>query len=317
MSSHDLDQFEEAHVAEWACLEAHLAGGCAERIGIVLLENSSDLLYVKVRPYWWMGLLDAEMGEIWQELPEDLTKRACAMGGKTFFDWLQNSCCHAIRVSPPQSLRVGQIEAALDQIYRTHVDRSEPAHALDQIARRGPGAVSSRDHCPVRLTNSGKLRSWGKVWLMQGAAAASLFLTATIVGLHSDEPLTRNHPSVIRTMEDIRLPFDSGFRYRPVQLQLDSLEEPHRRHSRPRKKHPRAPVVWQHLIQPRTFTRSNTELAVLAAPPPCCDLNAETKAPVESVLAFEPELPEFRPRHRKLIRIMAVVATPFRFLASR
>ena len=140
MSCPKVNNVEEGCAAEWAYLEAHLPGPCAHAIGILLLENGSDSLHIKIQQNWWLGLVDCEEYELWDALSADLREKALVMSGKAFLEWFQDSCSHAIRLGPLQSIEVEQMETTLARIHGKFVTASGSRRTHVRCRRRAFGS---------------------------------------------------------------------------------------------------------------------------------------------------------------------------------
>jgi hypothetical protein len=269
-----------------------------------------------MRPYWWLGLVDSEEYQIWEDLSEDLRNKAHMMGGKVFFDWLEESCSHVIQISSVQPIRVKQIETALvdiytDQLQTLHADPPTEIACSNVLARYNQFNARLNS---LRLFN--KSRAWSRVPIVQSAFAATvLVLTVlTAVHMHMRKPsATGNYSQVLSTA--LRLPPASHHRYETVLLNLYSSSGTYSRRLKRKKIHQRPSIVHTFVLTPKTAPAPSTQIAALEAPP-CCD-GREVNDSLPIFLQSEPELPEIRPRRSRFVRIMARVSTPFRYIGSR
>ena len=314
MSCPNVNKVEEGCAAEWACLEAHLPGRCAHEIGILLLENGSNSLDVKIQQNWWLGIVDREEEELWEALSADLREKALMMSGRAFFEWLQDSCSHAIRLGPLQSIEVEQMETTLARIQGKFVTAPEAGEHMSDVA----GELSAlRPKYHSRVTPVPVSRNVWRLsgsWIAQGAMAATLLLGAALAGHYSRLPtMNGNYKRIVSP--EIQLPVTSDYYYRTVHLEVGQVVESHSaRHPR-RRKHTH-PAVIRKFVVPDVSPYRSSEVALLEAPS-CCEASAEADESTPSFLQFEPELPEYHPRHGRVVRILAAAATPFRLLALR
>src|SRR3954471_20374166 len=313
MSYPNLGKIEQACAAEWACLEAHLPGQRARQIGIVLLESGSDFLHIKVQQNWWLGVADREEHEIWEALSADLREKAHVMSGKAFLEWLQDSCSHVIRLGRPHFIEVKQIETTIARIYSNCVTASEAGEQVSDVASE-PYAPSPKYRSGVfPLIISENVWRSRISWMVQGAIAATFLLSAGLVGVYSRMP-AMNDSYGRRFSTEAQLPLTSDYHYQAAHLEVGPLADPRSlRHIR-NKKHTRRAIARKFVV-PEVSLYGSSQLALLEAPS-CCEASAETEELAPIFLQFEPELPEFHPRHSRVVRILVAAATPFRFLAS-
>jgi hypothetical protein len=310
----ELSGVGEACTAEWACLEAHLPGQCARQIGIVLLESGSKFLHLKVQQNWWLGLVDREEHVLWEALSADLRERARVMSGKAFLEWFEDSCSHVIRLGHLQSIEVRQIETTLARIYSNYVTTSEPGEHTSGIASEPSALRHKYRHRVLPPTVSGKMWRSGRSWILQGAIAATFLLGAGLVGIYSPVPAMNEHYERIVSRE-IQLPLTSDYHYQAVHFAVGPLVNPHPSQHNRKNKHTRR-VRARKFVAPDVSLYRSSQVAQLE-PPSCCDARPEMDEPTLFSLQFEPEVPEFHPRHSRVVRILVAAATPFRFLASR
>jgi hypothetical protein len=306
----------EAHkpndVGEWAVLEGHLPGLPPQKIGILLRDVSRDNLHVRVRPDWWHGLIDEEECEIWSELSENLTQRAQEIGAAHVLDWLENTASHAIQISARQQVRLTHAEVTLDSLYWQQLG------ALDATSEVSD---PKREQTLVCLPNS-ETRSCSRKpkryfqfhsgW-PQAAVAATLLLGVTLAGIMS----RRTYPFVpdqdSNGYKEIALPSFAGLGYPPVLLNLESGWEFSRRMGHHRQKRSRISSqrrfhlrIQTMFAEPRMIESSYSVIPALEFEP---EVSESLFVPVSL-----PEAPEFRKRQNRVIRVLAVIASPFRLI---
>lgn len=306
---------EQDRPAAWACLEAHLPASSALRIGVLLLDTCSDSLHLEMRPNWWLGLVDREEYEIWEELSEDLRNKARTIGGKAFFRWLEESCSHVIQISSVQLVRVKQIETTLADIYRGQLPTLHAEESL-QIACKEISAIHREGKAYLNpLRSFKKDRGWRTSSSLHGAIAATFLVGAFLTALHERGPVkTENYNQALST--ELRLPLPNRHHYERVVVNLLAVSEKTSGQRKPRNTHQRRSVVHPFVIHLRSDPHRSTQIAALD-PPRCCDGSDEANDALPLFLQSEPELPEYHPRHSRFVRILARVSTPFRYIASR
>ena len=166
----------------------------------------------------------------------------------------------------------------------------------------------------TRLTVSRNVWRLSGSWIAQGAMAATLLLGAALIGQYSRLPTMNGNDKRIFSTE-IQLPVMSDHYYRTVHLEVGQVVQSHSaRHSR-RRKHMH-PAVIRKFVVPDVSPYRSSEVALLEAPS-CCEASTQADESTPTFLQFEPELPEFHPRHGRVVRILAAAAIPFRLLALR
>jgi hypothetical protein len=306
----------EAHkpneVGEWAVLEGHLPGLPPQKIGILLRDVSRDNLHVRVRRDWWHGLIDEEESEMWSELSEDLTQRAQEIGAARVLDWLENTASHAIKMSPRQEVRLTQAEVTLDSLY------GQQLGALDATSQVSDPKREQTLVCLPRSETRGCSRKRKRYFQFhsgwaQAAVAATLLVGVTLAGIMSQ----RTYPFVpdqdSKGYKEIALPSFDGPGYPPVLFNLDSRWEfsrPTRHHRQKRRRisprgrfHTRIQTI---LAEPRMIASSYSA-------PPALEFEPEVSEALFVPVSL-PEAPEFRNRPNRFIRVLAVIATPFRLM---
>jgi phage repressor protein C with HTH and peptisase S24 domain len=110
--------------AECVVLELALPERPAVPAGVLLLDPSTDRLYVKMRRDWRM-IADEEELDLLSELAGQIEREAAETGGKAYLARLEDSLSNALRVSERQSLAVGNFESALTRLFRERVPVNE------------------------------------------------------------------------------------------------------------------------------------------------------------------------------------------------
>jgi len=130
MAQDDLDRN-----VEWAVLLAQLPGCDAISAGILLVDLSSDELYVKLLPK--LSRAEAEVAEFWSELPQDLIERSKTVGGQQVLHWLETTASHLIQLGPRSLAKTSDPQDQLASLYRCHViPTSDVAESAAQLRRR-------------------------------------------------------------------------------------------------------------------------------------------------------------------------------------
>ncbi|HEX4167016.1 MAG TPA: S24 family peptidase [Bryobacteraceae bacterium] len=105
---------------EYFLLLSDLPGHGTKTIGVVLLDQSSDSLHIRLRRDWHTVGEDEDI-EVLAELEDDLRTQERVRGGSAVFEWLQDGASQALRVSDREAVTVRDFTRALNDLYREHV----------------------------------------------------------------------------------------------------------------------------------------------------------------------------------------------------
>lgn len=105
---------------EYLLLFSDLPGHGVHTIGVLLLDPSTDILYVRLRRDWESVGSEDDM-EVLVELSPDLEALARESGGAAVLERLENEASQSIRVSNRESISVIGFEFTLSELYRRHV----------------------------------------------------------------------------------------------------------------------------------------------------------------------------------------------------
>jgi hypothetical protein len=306
----------EAHkpndVGEWAVLEGHLPGLPPQKIGILLRDVSRDNLHVRVRPDWWHGLIAEEESEIWSELSEDLTQRAQEIGAADVLDWLENTASHAIQISPRQEVRLTQAEVTLDSLYWQQLGALDATSQVSDPKREQTLVCLPKSETRSCSRKRKRYFQFHSGWA-QAAVAATFLLAVTLAGIRS----RRTYPFVpgqdSKGYKEIALPSFAGLGYPPVLFNLESGWEFSRPMGHHRQKRRRMSSQRRFHIRIQTIFAEPRMIASSYSAPPSLEFEPEVTEPLFVPVSI-PEAPEFRNRHNRFIRVLAVIATPFRLM---
>jgi SOS-response transcriptional repressor LexA len=105
---------------EYSLLVSELPGRGTSTLGVLLLDPSTDSLYVRVRRDLH-SLADEEEVEVLSELGEDLELKARESGGTAVLARLEEEASLAIRVTNREAVTVRGFDRTLGELYREHV----------------------------------------------------------------------------------------------------------------------------------------------------------------------------------------------------
>src|SRR5579884_2387112 len=111
--------------AEFSLLSAELPGQRPQPIGVLLLDPSSNNLYVRLRRDWHTIASDEDT-EVLAELEDDLNAKAREMGGDELLRFLEENASATLRVSDREAVTARDFDKTLNELYRLHV----PARVL-------------------------------------------------------------------------------------------------------------------------------------------------------------------------------------------
>jgi hypothetical protein len=121
---------------EWAVVTAQSPGRGAISAGILLVDRTSDELYVKLLPE--LSKAEDEVAEFWRELPRDLLERSKAIGGSQVLSWLETTASHLIQLGPRSIAKASDPADELELLYYRYVIRaSNVAEPIAQVRSIG------------------------------------------------------------------------------------------------------------------------------------------------------------------------------------
>ena len=105
---------------EYSLLVSDLPGHGEKTIGVILLDQASDALHIRLRRDWHAVGEDEDI-EVLAELEDDLRAQEQARGGSAVFNWLQDEASQSLRVTVREAVTVRDFDRALNDLYREHV----------------------------------------------------------------------------------------------------------------------------------------------------------------------------------------------------
>lgn len=113
--------FEHARRGEYSVLEVALPGRHAAAAGVLLLDPSTDSLYLKLREDW-EAIADPEDAEVLSLLAEDFTNRSRELGGEQLLRSLEDTLSNTLRITLRQTIAVGDFSRALNRLFERHIE---------------------------------------------------------------------------------------------------------------------------------------------------------------------------------------------------
>jgi SOS-response transcriptional repressor LexA len=107
------------HRARLWLLQLELPSRPPVHAGILLIDPSSDRLYIRMRRDW--EAIAPEEAEVLELLEADLTKKSAEMGAVPLIEHLENSLSNILRITEPREVVVEDFERALGRLYRENV----------------------------------------------------------------------------------------------------------------------------------------------------------------------------------------------------
>lgn len=92
----------------------------AEAVGVILLDEASNNLHIRLRRDWDEFASD-EDAEVLREIEDDLLLDAQSRGARVVFEWLQSDASDSLRVTDAQPITARDFERTLGDLYREHV----------------------------------------------------------------------------------------------------------------------------------------------------------------------------------------------------
>jgi phage repressor protein C with HTH and peptisase S24 domain len=107
--------------AQYSLVIADLPQRGSSTVGVLLLDEASDSLYLRFRRDW-ETIASTEDAEFLAELEGDLESLAREHGGAWLLDKLENEASNSIRVLDREAVQVRSFERTLGDLYRKHVN---------------------------------------------------------------------------------------------------------------------------------------------------------------------------------------------------
>lgn len=287
---------EVVRVGEWAVLEAHWPGQPPQRIGLLIHDQTANILRAKIRSDWSRAHGD---GELWRDLNADLERMSEEIGAQQVLDWLESTASHTVRLGAREAVTFSEIEVLLEDLYIQHVredSRIEPEQAKET-------AISLR-------------RSWRRTL---GTSGSVLALAATIafvaVRLVSHRP--RKSPSTTAEMIQNSPALDTPltpllsepFPTKRLDLTLPTNFSSSRHRATAVHQFPRRRNFHLNTVA-ATLRLRISHVSEPALPPPPTLLVATQTLPSAAPMSL-PAAPDFRSRHR----FFHALIIPFRAIA--
>ena len=311
---------------EWALLEAHVPGCTPEPIGILLCDLDRNYLHVRTRKRWWDILPDEDASEIWQEFADDLEQRAQEMGSLELLDWLETTASHTLQISKRQSIQILVVETTLDSLFRQHVcapENSQPPLRIEDplSLNTPPGGPQPKSPGRALERKSGSsLRTRFTVAALLACVCAKVTLShGPSHWVRKPVPKAAHEVPETKSDQSILVLVSSGLGYQPSLPNFDLLAKasPNQRSigKRPsisrqrRRQFNTQSLVLHHPVRVHQMPPPPLHIAVAANP-------AEPILARSRLITSLLEPPRFQRRHNRFVRVLAVIGSPFRMLAS-
>ncbi len=281
---------EMLYTGEWATLEVHWPGRRCERIGLLLHDQTGNILRFKIRGDW--SVPDGEE-ELWRDLNADLERMAAELGVQQMLEWLDSTASHVFRLGTRKAVIFSDIEAELDTLYNEHVIGG----AVIESEQAKHKAMSHNGSWKCALSTSGSFLALAAnialvaVWSVSHHSSQAPATTAEMVqkgSAHDPVPplLSETFPT---RLVDVTL---------PAELSLPAHRATAVRSPRHRSFHLDTRRV--------KIVRLNTVRAALPSPP---SFPIATQTLPSEVALSLPSPPDFRPQHRLIHALMASFRT--------
>jgi SOS-response transcriptional repressor LexA len=107
----------------WSLLEAQLPGRQPEPLGILLLDEASNELTVRLRAASEFEGLEEQEIDILDALGADLEARAQEMGARGLIEYLEDSLSNFLLIGDRTAVAYSDAGATADRLFEEHVDR--------------------------------------------------------------------------------------------------------------------------------------------------------------------------------------------------
>ena len=121
--------FQTARKVQYALLELALPSRPKANAGVLLFDLSTDELLFKLRRDWAQVADPADV-EVLSHVAEDLAQRAQETGGGELLAFLEETLSNVLRISPRETIAVGNLEKALERLYARHVEGERGAEVV-------------------------------------------------------------------------------------------------------------------------------------------------------------------------------------------
>jgi hypothetical protein len=144
----------EKRRGSWCLLEVARPAGNPAPLGILLVDEETDQLSLRMLGAADIGNLAEEETDILDFLPDDLRGKARESGGRALLDALEDSLSHFLRISDRTAISwTGDAQRAADRLFDEYVDaeirpfvRHLPLYTLRAAATKfGEGMDSEQD----------------------------------------------------------------------------------------------------------------------------------------------------------------------------
>jgi hypothetical protein len=105
---------------QWTLLFLRSPGRDPIRGGVLLLDLTTDRLYVRLRND--LTELDPDVALIWEFLESDLVDKAAEMGGTKVIEWLEEERSNTISAGDRRELEMRRPEAAVNELFSRYVE---------------------------------------------------------------------------------------------------------------------------------------------------------------------------------------------------
>lgn len=297
--------------AEWRPLEIHLPGRAVHKIGILLRDIRGDSLYVKIKPRW-CNFWDKDV-DLCCQLAEDLLRHACEIGVGGALDHLSGS--HTIRLGEPREVYVYNFERVLKEIYKQNISGPGIRKLIRQNVELARQKLP-RDRIRQLSRKCASLFRHRNIWF--NSQIPALAVTTCLVAIVCTFTLTMHstHPPLVQQLEGFPVVSLPPLRNTALDgLEIQQPARPPRGHSlRVRAVRHRKPFRIE-AVKEIAATKPHLRPSHRPIPPPDYAKNVKYNPDpkLASLLPAEmPQVPRFRPKHNRFVRVFISIIAPFR-----
>jgi SOS-response transcriptional repressor LexA len=109
-----------AKSGEYSLLVCDLPGRGVQTIGVLLLDSTTDTLYLRLRRDW-ESVANDEDAEVLSALEDDLSLESRQRGGTAVLEYLETAASQSVRVTDREAVTVRDFNRTLGELYREHV----------------------------------------------------------------------------------------------------------------------------------------------------------------------------------------------------
>jgi hypothetical protein len=110
----------EARDAEYLLLQWAAPGKPVRAVGVLLFDRARKTLYWRIVEHW-ADIAGSEDAEVLSLLGDSIQQQVSEVGAEAFLSFLEDTLSNVLLVSSRQSIRMSDVEATLEELFRENV----------------------------------------------------------------------------------------------------------------------------------------------------------------------------------------------------